>query len=250
MPSNETLDARFRGADQTGFPALVSLDDRGQVLWVLGIAKERLGIVWMAPSQIATVLRDVFGVHVSRQRVQAIVAGERTAIAGSRRGRVRSYQIMKSGLDGLLAKGPDVVFIEPDKALSGLRSAQAMMQSLVGLVRVCDPYIESASLDLLVDATKATHIRLLTVNIAKAQIFARDLAAFRKEHGTNIEVRQAAAGKLHDRYAIDDARMLLFGTSLNGIGKKQSFIVELGSDMRQTALVAFESSWAVAAVVA
>jgi hypothetical protein len=249
MPGNETLDARFRGADQTGFPALASLDDRGQVLWVLGIAKERLGIVWMPPSQIATVLRDVYGVHVSRQRVQGIVAGERTAIAGSRRGGVRSYQIMKVGLDGLLAKSPDVLFIEPDKALTGLRSAQAMMQSLVGLVRFCDPYIESASLDLLAEATKATEIRLLTVNIAKAQVFARDLAAFRKEHAPKIEVRQAAAGTLHDRYAVDDARMLLFGTSLNGIGKKQSFIVELGADLRQTALVAFDASWNAATVV-
>lgn len=123
------------------------------------------------------------------------------------------------------------------------------MQSLVGVVRFCDPYVESSSLDLLAEATKATEIRLLTVNIARPPVFTRDLAAFRKEHGSRIEVRQAAAGTLHDRYAIDDTRMLLFGTSLNGLGKKQSFIVELGPDMRATVLAAFDAVWATARVV-
>jgi len=94
-----------------------------------------------------------------------------------------------------------------------------------------------------------TEIRLLTVNIARTQVFARDLAAFRKEHGNKIEVRQAAAGTLHDRYAVDDARMLLFGTSLNGIGKKQSFIVELGQDVRVTVMAAFDAAWAAATPV-
>ncbi len=35
--------------------------------------------------------------------------------------------------------------------------------------------------------------------------------------------------------------MLLFGTSLNGLGKKQSFIVELGPDVRATVLAAFDA---------
>jgi hypothetical protein len=123
------------------------------------------------------------------------------------------------------------------------------MQSLTGLVRLCDPYVESASLDLLAEASAAREIRLLTVNISKPPTFTRDLGLFRKEHPQAINVRQVAPGKLHDRYAVDDSRMLLFGTSLNGLGKKQSFIVEVGPDMRSNAIAAFDGEWDKAAVV-
>jgi hypothetical protein len=37
--------------------------------------------------------------------------------------------------------------------------------------------------------------------------------------------------------------MLMFGTSLNGLGLKQSFVVALGSDVRAAALAAFEATW-------
>jgi hypothetical protein len=243
LPGGKSLEARLRDADTDGFPALNGLEEREQILWVLAIAKERLGVVWVRASEVATALRDVYGIHISRQRVQTILASDRREVAVNRKGGLRSYQIMQAGLDGLLSKGPDVVFIEPSKALSGLRSAQALMASFVGTLRFCDPYVASASLDLLADATTATEIRLLTTSISKPDVFARDLAAFRKEHGPKIEVRQAAPGTLHDRYGIDDGRMLLFGTSLNGLGKKQSFIVELGEDMRATATTAFDKEW-------
>jgi hypothetical protein len=242
----EDPEALFRAADVSDFPQLASLTDRERVMWVLAVGKEKVGLVWMTPSQIAPVLRDVYGFPVPWQRVQAILAAEEGTIATSRKGGVRRHQIMQPGLDELLAKGPDVVFIEPTKALTGLRSAEVIMQSLNGVLRFCDPYVEAASLDLLAEATKTTEIRLLTVNIARPQVFARDLSAFRKEHGNKIEVRQAAPGTLHDRYAVDDARMLLFGTSLNGLGKKQSFIVELGQDVRTTVMAAFDSAWAAA----
>lgn len=246
MPPEGSLDDAFRAADISEFPKLADLSDRERVLWVLGVGKVKAGQVWMTPSEVSVVLRDVYGFPLSRQKAQALIGTERGTVATSRKGGFRRHQIMQPGLDELLAKGPDVVFIEPDKALTGLRSAEAIMQSLNGVLRFCDPYVESASLDLLAEATKATDIRLLTVNVARPQVFARDLAAFRKEHGNKIEVRQAAPGTLHDRYAVDDARMLLFGTSLNGLGKKQSFIVELGQDVRTTVMAAFDSAWAAA----
>jgi hypothetical protein len=246
VPPDGSLEDAFRAADISEFAKLGGLSDRERVLWVLGVGKEKAGRVWLTPGEVSLVLRDVYGFPLSWQKVQALIAVERGTVATSRRGGARRHQIMQPGLDELLAKGPDVVFIEPDKALTGLRSAEAIMQSLDGVLRFCDPYVESASLDLLAEATKTSEIRLLTVNIARSQVFARDLTAFRKEHGNKIEVRQAAPGTLHDRYAVDEARMLLFGTSLNGLGKKQSFIVELGQDVRSTVLNAFDAAWKVA----
>lgn len=242
----ESLEDAFRAADISEFPRLATSTDRERILWVLGVGKEKAGRVWLTPGEISVVLRDVYGFPLSWQKVQALIGAERGTVATSRKGGFRRHQLMQTGVDELLAKGPEVVFIEPDKALTGLRSAEAIMQSLDGVLRFCDPYVESASLDLLAEATKATDIRLLTVNVARPQVFVRDLAAFRKEHGYKIEVRQAAPGTLHDRYALDDSRMLLFGTSLNGLGKKQSFIVELGQDLRTTVLGAFDAAWAAA----
>jgi hypothetical protein len=246
MPPERSAEEAFRAADTSEFPKLAALSDRERVLWVLGVGKEKAGRVWLTPGEVSVVLRDVYGFPLSRQKAQALIAAERGTVATSRKGGVRRHQIMQPGLDELLAKGPDVVFIEPDRALSGLRSAEAIMQSLGGVLRFCDPYVESSSLDLLAESAKTTAIRLLTVNIPRQQVFMRDLAAFRKEHGNKIEVRQAAPGTLHDRYAIDDTRMLLFGTSLNGLGKKQSFIVELGQDVRATVMTAFDAAWVTA----
>jgi hypothetical protein len=48
---------------------------------------------------------------------------------------------------------------------------------------------------------------------------------------------------LHDRYAIDDNGMPMFGTSLNGLGLKQSLVVSLGEDVRLATLAAFEATW-------
>jgi hypothetical protein len=249
MANSDALKAQFRAADVSDFPSLLSLTDRERVFWILAVAKEKLGLIWLTPGQIGMVLRDLYGFQLPWQRVQAVLGVEKGTAAVNRKGGFRSYQIMQAGLDELLRKGPDVVFIEPDKALTGIRSAQAIMQSLVGVVRFCDPYVEANSLDLLAEATKATDIRLLTVNVARPQVFTRDLAAFRKEHGNKIEVRQAPGGTLHDRYAVDDVRMLLFGTSLNGLGKKQSFIVELGQDTRASVMAAFDAAWVSARVV-
>jgi hypothetical protein len=37
--------------------------------------------------------------------------------------------------------------------------------------------------------------------------------------------------------------MLMFGTSLNGLGLKQSLVVALGQDVRGATLAAFEAAW-------
>ena len=48
---------------------------------------------------------------------------------------------------------------------------------------------------------------------------------------------------LHDRYIIDDAGMWLLGQSLNGIGKKQTFLVLVGADIRQLVSDGFLRRW-------
>jgi len=37
--------------------------------------------------------------------------------------------------------------------------------------------------------------------------------------------------------------MVILGTSLNGFGKKQSFVIQAGPDIRQTLLAEFDHNW-------
>ena len=97
--------------------------------------------------------------------------------------------------------------------------------------------MDGRTLDLLTDCKAATSIRLLTVHIDKRTAFERDVRAFRKEHGDILHVRVATQKVLHDRYIIHDDGMLFSGTSLSGLGLKQSVLVSLGEDLRSTSCV-------------
>jgi hypothetical protein len=62
-----------------------------------------------------------------------------------------------------------------------------------------------------------------------------------------LEVKVLAPGVLHDRYVIDDSQLLLFGTSLNNLGAKQTFVVAAGEDLRRVVVSAFNDGWSKAA---
>jgi hypothetical protein len=239
-----TVLERFKAANLENLPSLGAMsDDMARVFWVLLIGRDRAEQARMTAHEIGIVLQDVYAVMVPRQRITGLLDRERRAVARMRRGGQTEYQLMDQGAQIVLQAGPDVVFIQPEQALSGIRTVESMLQSLEGEVRVCDPWIDGRSLDLLSVAVNARAIRLMTANIPKPGPFSRDLAAFRQQHVTSIEVRVASGKILHDRYVIDERRMLILGTSLNGIGAKQTFVVSTGEDVRSMALAAFDALW-------
>lgn len=234
----------FRAADLDNLPAIRAMpDERCEVLWVLLVGADRLARTQLSAAEVATVLRDVYGIAIPRQRVTGILGGEKKTIVVHRTKAGLRYQIMQAGRDLVLGAGPDVVFIQPETALSGIRTVESLLQALTGDLRVCDPYADGRTLDMLAEATRAASIHLLTMTINKPGPFKRDLTAFRGQHAVPIDVRVASANLLHDRYIIDATGMLLFGTSLNSIGRKQSFVVQLGDDLRSMALLAFDDVW-------
>ncbi|MGB6836283.1 MAG: hypothetical protein WBF66_01095 [Dehalococcoidia bacterium] len=198
----------------------------------------------MTPAEISMVLRDTYKIALPRQKIQTLLAAERGTVARRKKAGVRAYQIMQIGVDEVLAAtSTTVVFVEPEQALSKIRETEEILSSLRGMISVCDPYVDGRTLDFLAICGNATTIRLLTVNIGKPSPFARDIAAFNKEHAGKLEVRVATQKDLHDRYIIHDDGLLLLGTSLNGLGKKQSFVIALGPDLRADVSGAFESRW-------
>ncbi len=85
---------------------------------------------------------------------------------------------------------------------------------------------------------------------------------FRRSEGENLTDRTIAAagsrlekrgpkpgnpscelGPLHDRYIIDDSIMVILGTSLNGFGKKQCFVIQTGQDLRSVLIPVFDGAW-------
>ena len=65
----------------------------------------------------------------------------------------------------------------------------------------------------------------------------------RSWRGSVQEIRVDGSAPLHDRYIIDDSIMTILGTSLNGFGKKQCFIIQTGPDLRAVVLPVFDGLW-------
>jgi hypothetical protein len=240
---SDDLVERLRGADSTGLPELRSINDaRLRAFWVLRLG-QRAGVQMMTPGEIASVLRDGYGISLPRQKIEGVLSHERETVARRKRAGKRAYQLMQAGTDEVEGIASGVLLVEPERALTSLRATEALLGTLTGTLKVCDPYVDPRTLDLLAECRGVKTIMLLTANLYKSSKFKRDAKAFEKEHGTILQVRTTPPGVLHDRYLIDDNRMLLFGTSLNGLGFKQSFVVEVGEDVRASVVQTFDSYW-------
>jgi hypothetical protein len=209
---------------------------------VLHVAKEHLGIAWMSAPQVSEVLRDVYGINVSRQRAYSLMAADKNVVAHRTVKGRHEFQVMKAGSDAVTA-AQSVIFVEPAAALSRLREVQDLFGGLEGEISVCDPYVDSATIDMLAHLDQASSIRLLSMNIKDKGAIVRDAKAFTAEHKKPLIVRLGPKGHLHDRYIIHDDGMLLVGTSLNSIGLKQSFVVTLSEDIRGSVLRSFDEVW-------
>ncbi len=123
---------------------------------------------------------------------------------------------------------------------------------MIGVISINDPYVDDKTLDILhkhfVDANPSIRIRILTAHITRQDSFQRNLKTINME-GLNVEVRKITEVVTHDRYFIDNEHFWLSGNSLNGIGKKESFVVMLGDGMRCPMLKIFNSRWKTAAVI-
>lgn len=247
MTKSESIVQRLRDVDTSDLADVHDLGEaRLQLLWLLVVAK-RAGVGPLTPFGTTSGLRDAFGMHIPWQRASAVLQAERATVAPLRTGGRRAYQIMRAGEQEVAQIARGVVLVEPDLGLSSLRRVQTILGGLTGVLRICDPYVDGHTLDLLADCPSAKAIRLLTMNIAKPNVLRREAKAFNAEYGGILEVRIASRRILHDRYVIDDGTMTLFGTSLNSIGAKQSFVVRVGRDIRETTAAAFDAEWMAAA---
>jgi hypothetical protein len=197
------------------------------------------------PTEIANFLVDKAHIATTRQAVEQAFKAARGEVYrdGAR------FRLMQVGRDELASydQATAVLIIEPGKPFSGKRIAVAeVLSALSGDVKVCDAYCGMRTLDVLSQIASGRKIRILTQQLIDKPTgsLKRALVDLEKE-GLDIEVRVYSASTLHDRYIIDASGAWLSGNSLDNLGNKESLIVALGLDIRQTLDALFDSRWKV-----
>jgi len=115
---------------------------------------------------------------------------------------------------------------EPGVGFDILRSGGAPLD-------ICDPYSDTSSLRALEPFLRGGRVLTSTKEAGRID------SAWAQQ--TQIQLR--TTNILHDRFVIGPLRGFLIGCSLNGIGKKHSFITELDNTMRVQVSAAFEDLW-------
>ena len=109
--------------------------------------------------------------------------------------------------------------MDPSKAVEAVVTLHDSLSKLSGDIKICDPYIDSTTIEHLDSCPSKSSILLLTKNINDSGKLKRILSAIRAD-GHRIYIRKSVNGRLHDRYILDSNSMLILGTSLNGFGTK------------------------------
>ncbi len=244
----QSLVEKCQKADLSGFPDIGLYDsDKDRALYVLWVAKDLLGEAKLTLGQVLALLVKVFEVSIPETTLGARLSEARTKRlihADGRRGKKR-FSLMRAGRERLKNRARDLVLvIDPAQPYKAFESIAGWLGSFAGKVRICDPYFDKESLPSLDQLSSASEVHYLTAQRrdAKRALRVGAYRAYRAQH-PKVEVRERSEKDLHDRYIIDDHEMFLVGTSLNGLGKKQAFIVRMGEDIRAQMLSDFGEKW-------
>lgn len=230
------IQQKYQEADTSDLP---SFDDcqtpLDMALWVLRVAKDKVGIRRLSSQQISSILRDAHEVSITTQSITQALNKAGNKVHRYREDKSITYEIMKSGKDHLLSlKGKgnlSVFYFEPEKRYSNKRLLLTdILEPLTGELRIIDPYCGVRTLDVIKDA-KGKPIKFLTrldnLNNEKAKNrFLRELQDFKTENA-DIEFRDYPNKDLHDRYIISPTSVVLLGHSIKDLGAKESFAIVL-----------------------
>lgn len=215
-------------------------------LWVLWVAKEKLGIKKLTASDISTVMREVKEVVTLPSVIaQSLKRAGHKIYVHHEKG-LTFYEIMKAGKDhlqtvvgealvgepaavGAVARKDEVqvFYFEAGKKYTPKRLlAKDILAGLTGELRIVDPYCSERTLDCLRDI-KGRPVKFLTKLPQKArERFLRELQDFKAEN-PDMEFRNYPNADLHDRYIISPGSLVILGHSIKDLGGKESFAIVL-----------------------
>lgn len=211
-------------------------------LWVIEYLSTELNESF-GSSEIARYIVENIGISTTRQAIHLALtrATSRKFCHKLNKG----FSLMKSGQEELQKQmlKEKVILIQPGKPFEAGMKIENIFSGVKGTLKISDPFVDVKSLNVIYrSANVGVPIRILTVQIKDESSFKREIQNLQHE-GLDIEVRKTPSGILHDRYFIDDEHFWLSGNSLNNLGKKESFIVTLGKDLRDTVNQTFNSRW-------
>ena len=129
------------------------------------------------------------------------------------------YKIMQKGIEYL---NNTVIIINPSAGESSHKTIGNLLKNLSGDIKICDPYFDDIAYNLL-----KTHLlpdKLKSVKIVHSKKRIEPTSNYRIK---NISIELKKKNGIHDRFILDKDYLYFFGTSLNGIGNKLSFIFNL-----------------------
>jgi hypothetical protein len=148
-----------------------------------------------------------------------------------------------------------MAFVEAGKPRTAHLALQPILQSLIGELRICDPYYGCGSL-LRLDGITDRPIRFLTHTPDKVELnqglLPKAIAEFTTEH-PNVEFRKCVGNDVHDRFVVCPTDLILLGHGLKDVGNKDSFVVRLGreiaADTIDQVIQAFDAKWVKASAI-
>ncbi|TGM74355.1 hypothetical protein [Leptospira bouyouniensis] len=158
------------------------------------------------------------------------------------KGKAPLYKIVQNGIDLLQKPISKIIFINPSKALEATIDVHSFFEKLDGTIKICDPYLNSESLFYLDSIPVNSSILYLTKNIQDNGKLRSSLSVLNNK-GLRITIKSTNI-QLHDRYIITKRGFTIMGSSLNGIGKNQSFFIQLGNDIKKIVETEFDKIWA------
>jgi len=216
---------------------------KAKALWALADLED-LDRDRVTSYRLAKHLVEKCGINISRQAVDSTLKNARNAVHKNKKG----YKLMEEGKDELraLTQAGGVTIIEAGKPYTSKRHVlKSILSKMSGFLYVTDPYLDIDTLDAVFGGTeKGLSVRVITSKVAeKTQ---GEVARYLKDlwlEGYSVEIRKYKSSELHDRYLIDKNAIWISGNSLNHLGSKESFIIKLGDDIRQTMLEVFNRRW-------
>ena len=227
---------KFREADKSGIVDFTACEKSlDMALWVLCVAKEKLGQKRLMAKQIASTIVGTEEISITASSVTNALKRASTKVYRYYEDGIIYYEIMKPGKEHLLSlRKSDIVnafYFEPDTRYTAKRLLKNQVFSgLTGSLKILDPYCSEKTLDVLAnlkDRPMKVLTRLGNLRERDKGKFVRDVADFKTEN-PNVEFRDYPNADIHDRYIISEDKVTLIGHSMKDLGAKESFAVVLG----------------------
>jgi len=240
---------KFSKIEDNDFPNFYKYDKPlERSLWILWLAKEKLGIRKLTSEQIASIIRDVKEISIDAQSINNAFtrAGDKVHIYHESDETV-CFEIMKPGKDYLMALiksgSLELFYFEPGKKYESKKTmSNHILDNMHGEIKIVDPFCGERTLDILkygADRSIKVLTRLANLREKDKNSFLREVQDFKSEY-SNIEIRDYPNNDIHDRYMLSSDSLVILGHSIKDLGNKESFAIVLTRETSKNIIESLE----------